>query len=120
MVEVQHNRETQFSLHPIVMEYVLNKFIRAIFNELSSSDLAQSELTLFNSHALMKADAEESIREQQRDYIVRPILERLRNCYRSLYQVEQRLNQQLDVFRENNAYRLGYAGGNFVNLMVDL
>ncbi|MEO0769093.1 MAG: NB-ARC domain-containing protein, partial [Cyanobacteria bacterium J06649_4] len=115
LVDVQQIDGALFSLHPIVAEYVLNKFIREIFQ-----GLTQGKLTLFNSHALMKADAEESLREHQRDQIVRPILERLRNFYKSLYAVDQHLNQQLDIFRENNAYRLGYAGGNFVNLMVEL
>lgn len=115
LVEVKHQGSALFSLHPIVSEYVLTRFIREIFE-----DLIHGDLTLFNNHALLKADTEESLREFQRDEIVRPILERLRNYCKSLYQVDEYLSRRLDFFRENNPHRLGYAGGNFVNLMVEL
>ncbi|MGD1863713.1 MAG: hypothetical protein ACFB0D_04085, partial [Phormidesmis sp.] len=115
LVDVKHVGGASFELHPIVAEYVLNRFIREIFQ-----DLIQGDLSLFNRHALMKADAEDSCREFQKNAIVRPILERLRNYFKSLFQVDEYLNGKLDIFRENNPYRLGYAGGNFVNLMVEL
>ncbi|MEL6161754.1 MAG: AAA family ATPase [Cyanobacteria bacterium J06627_32] len=115
LVEVKHSGSALFSLHPIVAEYVLTRFIREIFE-----DLIHGDLSLFNRHALLKADTEEFLREFQRNAIVRPILERLRNYCKSLYQVDEHLSRQLDFFRENNPHRLGYAGGNFVNLMVEL
>jgi len=115
LVDVMHTGGVSFRLHPIVEEYVLNRFIREVFQ-----DLIHGNLSLFNSHALMKADAEDSCREFQKQAIVLPVLERLRNYFKSLFQVDKYLNSRLDDFRENNAYRLGYAGGNFVNLMVEL
>ncbi|MEM9947411.1 MAG: AAA family ATPase, partial [Cyanobacteria bacterium P01_D01_bin.36] len=115
LVQVKQGEGGSFELHPIVEEYVLNRFIREIFQ-----DLIQGNLSLFNRHALMKADAEDSCRQFQKEAIVLPILERLRNYLKSLFQVDEYLNNRLNQFRENNAYRLGYAGGNFVNLMVEL
>ncbi|MGB3297612.1 MAG: AAA family ATPase, partial [Phormidesmis sp.] len=106
---------TSFRLHPIVASYVLNRFIRAVF-----LDLMRQDLQLFNDHALMKADAEDGIREFQLKHIVHPILERLRNYCKSLHQVEVHLSGRLDEFRAHNPHRLGYAGGNFVNLLVQL
>ena len=104
-----------FQLHPIVAGYVLDRFIRAVFQ-----DLMRHDLQLFNDHALMKADAEDDIREFQLKNIVHPILERLRNYCKSLYQVEEYLSDRLNQFRVHNPHRLGYAGGNFVNLLVQL
>ena len=104
-----------FHLHPIVAEYVLDRFIRAVFQ-----DLMRHDLQLFNDHALMKADAEDDIREFQLKNIVYPILERLRNYCKSLYQVDKHLSDLLNQFRIHNPHRLGYAGGNFVNLLVQL
>ncbi|MEO1392804.1 MAG: NB-ARC domain-containing protein [Cyanobacteria bacterium J06634_5] len=115
LVEVEENEGSLFHLHPIVKEYVLDRFIRAIFQ-----DLVRGRLELFNRHALMKADAEEELREFQRSHIVEPVLSRLKNYFKTLQRVEAHLNDRLDEFRETNPHRLGYAGGNFINLMVQL
>jgi WD40 repeat protein len=111
----RHGRLCSFRLHPIVAGYVLERFIRAVFQ-----DLMRHQLQLFNEHALMKADAEDEIREFQLKNIVQPILERLRNYCKSLHAVDEYLSDRLNEFRDNNPYRLGYAGGNFVNLLVQL
>ena len=104
-----------FSLHPIVSEYVLDRFVRKIFSELK-----RENLQIFNQHALMKADAEDSLREFQKAKIVRPILARLKRSYHSLHQVDEHLSRLLSQFRENYAACKGYAGGNFINLLVQL
>ncbi len=115
LVEVKDQGGALYGLHPIVSEYVLSRFVRQIFQ-----DLTEESLDLFNSYALLKADAKDFLREFQRDYIVRPVLERLKNHFKSVDKVEQHLNSKLDEFKKNNHHRLGYAGGNFVNLMVEL
>ncbi|MGC1308706.1 MAG: NB-ARC domain-containing protein [Phormidesmis sp.] len=115
LVESEESDVPLFHLHPIVAEYVLDRFIRAIFQ-----DLMRGDLYLFNSHALMKADAEDELREFQREKIVEPILNRLKNYCKSLYRVDDYLSDRLDKFRKNNHHRLGYAGGNFINLLVQL
>ncbi|MGB3671763.1 MAG: WD40 repeat domain-containing protein, partial [Phormidesmis sp.] len=115
LIEVEQVNGASYRLHPIVSEYVLSRFIRAVF-----SDLIRGNLSFFNGYALMKADAEELCRQFQKNAIVRPILERLKNHWKSFVQVEEYLNKKLNEFREGNPYRLGYAGGNFVNLMVEL
>lgn len=115
LVEGKASDVTLFRLHPIIEEYVLDRFIRAIFQ-----DLVRGSLDLFNSHALMKADTEEELREFQRQQVVKPILNRLKNYHKSLYRVEQALNERLNQFREDHPHRLGYAGGNFINLLVQL
>jgi len=117
LVEVQETRGVaSYRMHPIVAGYVLDRFIRSVFRDL----LRGSSLSLFNSHALMKADADEELREDQRQRIVKPILERLNNHCKSLYETENLLSDRLNNFRKNNPRRLGYAGGNFVNLLVQL
>ena len=109
------DRGASFHLHPIVADYVLDRFVRSIFQ-----DLRRYDLHMFNSYALMKADAEDDIRAFQLANIVQPILERLKNHLKSVQRVETYLGDRLDEFREGNPYRLGYAGGNFLNLLVQL
>ncbi len=115
LIEVKPFNRPAYQLHPIVSEYTLSLFVRKMFE-----DLIEGDLSFFNSYALMKADAEESCRTFQKETIVQPILDRLRNHLKSLFQVDAWLSQKLENFREHNPYRLGYAGGNFVNLMVAL
>ncbi len=118
LVQINQPQQTvgvSFQLHPIVAEYVRDRFIRSVF-----SDLIKGNLDLFNAHALMKADAADDLREFQIKKIVRPILERLKNYHKSLNQVDRYLSDRLNEFKGNNPDRLGYAGGNFVNLLVQL
>ena len=111
----QQHSSVLFHLHPIVAEYILDRFIRAVVQ-----DLIRGQLTLFNAYALMKADAEEELRERQIKIIVQPILVRLKNHYKSLDKVDSHLSQRLNEFRDHHPGRLGYAGGNFLNLLVQL
>ena len=71
------------------------------------------DLQLFNDHALMKADAEDDIREFQLKNIVHPILERLRNYCKSLYQVDEYLSDRLNQFRVHNPSSAGLCGRKF-------
>ena len=105
----------QYSLHPVVLEYVLDRFVREMFY-----DLVKGDLTSFNSFALLKADAEERLRRLQATRIVTPILDRLKNYCKGAASAEAHLNQRLCEFRDQNPARLGYAGGNFVNLLAQL
>ena len=104
-----------YRLHPIVSEYVLDRFVREMF-----CDLVRGDLSIFNSFALLKADAEDNLRELQTKRIIQPILERLKNHFKLFVEVKDHLISRLDTFREACRYRLGYAGGNFLNLLVPL
>ncbi len=115
LVEIKQAEGVLFSLHPIVEQYVLDRFIREMFQA-----LVRSNWDTFNRYALMKADAEESLRKFQVDHILQPILHRLKNHFKGLYGAEDYLDKQLDGFRQRHPQRLGYAGGNFINLMVQL
>ena len=115
LVEVKHTENLLFKLHPIVAEYVLDRLVRKVCGELRKGDL-----DIFNSHALMKADAEETVRFFQQKAIIQPIIERLNKSYQSLQQVDERLSSLLDQYRAERAHCRGYAGGNFVNLLLQI
>ena len=104
-----------YCLHPIVSEYALDRFVREMF-----CDLVKGDLSVFNSFALLKADAEDNLRELQTKRIIQPILERLKNHFKDLVKVKAYLSDRLDKFRDKYRCRLGYAGGNFLNLLVHL
>ncbi|MEM9091383.1 MAG: TIR domain-containing protein [Cyanobacteria bacterium P01_F01_bin.53] len=115
LVERKELGTVLFHLHPIIEEYILDRFVRAVF-----LDLMRGNLELFNSYALMKADAEDELRDFQRDNIIYPIVGRLTNHLKSLYKVDEYLTNKLHDFRQDHIYWLGYAGGNFINLLVQL
>ena len=111
----KHSENLLFELHPIVAEYVLDRLIRKVCSELRKGDL-----DIFNSHALMKADAEEIVRVFQQKAIIRPIIERLSKSYQSLQQVDERISELLNQYRADRPHYRGYAGGNFVNLLLQI
>lgn len=115
LIEVKQTSEITFFLQPIVAKYTLAHYGRRIFE-----DLIRGDLTFFNSYALMKADTEKSYQDFQRNNIVKPIIERLVAYFKGFHQVDSYLNNKLQEFREKNPHRPGYAGGNFINLMLEL
>ncbi|WP_017317966.1 NB-ARC domain-containing protein [Mastigocladopsis repens] len=70
----------QFSLQPVVKEYVTERLVKQVCKEIvSSRERAESSspVALLQTHALMKATAKDCIRETQRQLIVQPLLEQL-------------------------------------------
>nr|WP_282440317.1 NB-ARC domain-containing protein [Brasilonema sp. UFV-L1] len=70
----------QFSLQPVVKEYVTERLVKQVCKEIvSSRERAESSspVALLQTHALMKASAKDYIRETQRQLIVQPLLEKL-------------------------------------------
>lgn len=105
----------RFTQQPVVMEYVLHRFIERVTEE-----IARRNLQLFCQHALIKAQVQEALRETQRAYIVQPLLyyllarlgppERLRLTLEAL---------QADLQRKS-AQEAGYAGDNLQYLLEAL
>ena len=62
----------RLTLQPVVMEYITRKFVECIVEEVASERVA-----LFDSHALMQAEAEDYVRLSQEQAVVKEIAERL-------------------------------------------
>ncbi|NJM21855.1 MAG: hypothetical protein HC907_25605 [Richelia sp. SM1_7_0] len=106
---------SQFSLQPVIMEYVTTNFIDKIFQEIVSG-----EISLFQNHVLLKATASDYIQEIQKRLIVRPILRRLETILGSKHQIETHLMNLVDNFRGKSSYLTGYVGGNIINLLSNV
>ncbi|PSB58643.1 NACHT domain-containing protein [Chamaesiphon polymorphus] len=104
-----------FTLQPVVMEYVTAVFIDRICAEITTLDLA-----IFNSHALMQAQAKDYVRESQVRMILVPLVERLMGKLRSKPEIKQQLDRLLVKLRTEFAGTKGYAGGNLINLLHHL
>jgi WD40 repeat protein len=100
-----------FTLQPVVMEYVTAVFIEQICEEITTLDVA-----VFNSHALIQAQAKDYVRESQVRMILVPLVDRLMGKLRSKSEIKQQLDRVLVKLRTEFAGTKGYAGGNLINL----
>ena len=102
-----------FTLQPVVMEYVTERLIEQVSNEI----ITQSPRRIL-SHALVKAQAKDYIRDSQIRVIVKPVIEQLLAVFRVPRAIEHHLTQLLIKLQESA--ELGYGGGNLLNLFRQL
>ena len=138
--------EGQWLLQPVVMEYVTNRLIEQVCCEIRdwgegiwtgrAAAAPQSSIPnpqalsptfnplpptpLFNSHALVKAQSKDYVRQAQVRLILRPVLDRLLAMLGSQQRIEQQLRRILAQLREDAPLQPGYAGGNILNLLCEL
>lgn len=102
---------TGYTLQPVVMEYTTNRLIQQVCQEL----LAQQPV-LFCSHALLKAQSQDYIREAQTSLILEPIVQRLQITYADRQRLIHHLTQLLEPARGKSPLQTGYLAGNLLNL----
>lgn len=103
-----------FTLQPVLIEYMADRFVSHICQELQSGNLK-----LFNSHALVKAAARDYIRESQVRIILRPVIEQTTPLLGLDNQsdLQNHFYQLITHLRQLYQGRPGYAAGNLLNLM---
>ncbi|PSB30520.1 NB-ARC domain-containing protein [Stenomitos frigidus] len=104
---------SSFSLQPVVMEYVTDCLIQQI-----TTEIATGQLALFQSHALIEAQAKEYLRAIQTSFILKPIGDRLLSTFKK--NAAAQLKQILTALRDDSTLEPGYAGGNAINLLCFL
>ena len=103
-----------FSLQPVVMEYLAVRLIEKMAEEIRSGHLRR-----LNSHALIKAEAKDYIRERQIRDLLQPLLERLIALFEQEERVKQLLLDRLALWQQS-PLKPGYAAGNILNLLWKL
>jgi WD40 repeat protein len=101
-----------FTLQPVVMEYVTQSLITQICHELETL-----EPTLLLSHALIKAQSKDYVRDSQIRQILTPITSHLINVFRSLKRVEEHLDRFRFQLQISHFSSSGYSGGNLINVL---
>jgi WD40 repeat protein len=104
-----------YSLTPVVMEYVTNRLIMGVCDEILSQQQA-----LIKTYALVKAQAKDYVRQAQVQFVLRPILARLQDLLESKPRIEQCLKDVLARSRADAPLQAGYVGGNILNLLREL
>jgi WD40 repeat protein len=103
--------EVGFTQQPVVMESVTESLIEQIANE-----IVAEQPQLFLSHALIKAQVKDYIRDSQIRVILQPLVDRLLTQLGSPKQLEHKLNRLLAYLRTNCAHQPNYGAGNVLNL----
>jgi WD40 repeat protein len=102
----------RFTLQPVVMEYVTICLIQRITEELVSG-----EPVLLRSHALLKAQGIDYIRDSQSHLIVQPLVERLLTRFPSKKALEEHLRLLLARLQGKSSQETGYSAGNILNIL---
>jgi hypothetical protein len=107
------------TLQPYFMEFITEKLIKD-FEEtlLSSPPKTIEKSSILNTHPVIQSLAKENIRKRQVKYILKTILKDLYKKYKSSQQIEN--NLKLIVQDLQRSKISGYAGGNIINLIIQL
>jgi WD40 repeat protein len=107
-------RNSSFTLQPLVMEYLTDRLIEQIYEE-----LVAKEISLLNRYALLKAQGADHIQGIQIRLLITPILQKLITVFGSAQGAEQHLLGLLDQVRVS-VESPGYAGGSLINMLRQL
>jgi WD40 repeat protein len=105
---------SRFSQQPAIMEHTIEKIIdrfqQAIINE---------EIEILAENSLIKAQAQDYIRESQISFILDPLIDKLLITFKSPKLLESKLGHILLKLQKYALYT-GYAAGNIINLLSRL
>ncbi|PSB15463.1 hypothetical protein C7B76_13695 [filamentous cyanobacterium CCP2] len=101
-----------FCLQPVVMEYTLDRLV-----EQMSQEIIQGNIALFNSHPLIKAQAQDYLREAQLRFILQPLKEKLFTTLETEAAVQACLLQIISRWQHHSPLKPGYVTGNVLNLL---
>ncbi|PSB03120.1 NB-ARC domain-containing protein [Merismopedia glauca] len=104
-----------FTLQPVVMEYVTNRLIEQVCEEIVTENI-----DLFRCHALLKATGKDYVRDIQVRLIIQPVIDGLLAVLRSKRNLENQLNQILASLRDTLLLGQSYTAGNILNLFCHL
>jgi WD40 repeat protein len=114
LVEISSD-SSRYTLQNVVMEHTTEEFIQKVTYEILTG-----EISLLQTHAVMKAEAKDYIREAQVRIIVESIIRNLVHELGSHKHVKAKISHVLDTWRLNSRMRRGYVAGNLLNLLVYL
>jgi WD40 repeat protein len=108
-------KSAQFTQQPVVMEYVMAQIIDQVSAEIIAPD-HQSALPFFHTHALLKANTKDYLRDSQIRLIVQPLLDRFLATFRSPAAIATHLQSILATLQPQPSY----AAGNLLNWLQHL
>jgi WD40 repeat protein len=109
LMPIERNEDGKFTLQPVLIEYATDRLVEEVCNEIRTGNVS-----LLSSHALLKAQSADYIREAQVNFILEPIVRRFDD---EDLELEERLNYILThLTRKQRKPQSSYAAGNILNL----
>lgn len=108
-----------FTLQPVVLEYVTEQLVDQVSGEIIDCAKAVSHASLLKTHALIKAQTKDYIRETQMRLILQPLADRLLTTL-DRSELDQVLMQLLSNYRGKGKQQTGYLAGNIINLLCQM
>ncbi len=102
----------QFTLQPVIMEYVTDNLVRRAYKEFGTDGV-------WTSYALLKAQTKDYVRASQRRLILAPVAERLLTML-GKEAIEQKFTNMLSLQRQVRSQQRNYLAGNALNLLLHL
>ena len=109
---IEINNDESISLQNVIMEFVTDQFVKTIYDEIMNENAH-----LFESHAIIKAQAKEYIRHTQTRLILKPIADRLQYVYDYSEMVAEQTSR---VLARTSLSKPSYATGNAINILIQL
>jgi WD40 repeat protein len=109
---IEQSESGRFTLQPAIMDAVIDRF-----NEIVVQEILSARLELFASHALIKAQAKDYIRESQFQLILHIIAQKLITTL-GRRKLEEMFRQRLIALRNLPEQQNNYEVGNILNLLV--
>lgn len=113
--KVTFTEKKLFTQQPVVMEYVTERLMTQVCEELVSG-----ALTLCDQYAFSKAQTEDYLRQTQTRLLLKPLLAQLLVRLGSQAAIKQCLDQALALLKARPLPQPGYAAGNLLNLFSQL
>jgi WD40 repeat protein len=101
----------RFTLQPVIMECLIDDLIQQVCSEIK--EIAPQA---FLSHALIKAQIENSLRDCQTRLILQPLAAQLIGHFGSEIALSQHLKTLCQHLQTLPSHQIGYGGGNLLNL----
>lgn len=111
---IQRTQAGNYTQQPVVMEYVTKRFIERICQEIENC-----EVSLLNSHALIEATTRDYVRQTQVRLILKPLIAKIRDIFRSQADLENQLLRILSNIRKMSLTE-GYGAGSILNFLIEL
>jgi DNA-binding MarR family transcriptional regulator len=111
--------EVIFALQPVIGKYITNQLIEQLCQDICAVVETQSidELGLLRSHALVKEQEEDDVKEIKIRLILTRIVDRLHMLLRGENSIEKQLYEVLSRLQEKSPKAVGYAKANILNLL---
>ncbi|GHO44329.1 helix-turn-helix domain-containing protein [Ktedonospora formicarum] len=111
---IENSNGSRFTLQPVIMEYVTDALVENVCQEIE-----RKQYSLLTSHALIRAQAKDHIRNNQIRLFLEPIGLQLLTKLGKM-ECEARLKEMLKDLQNQRPQTPEYTAGNLLNLLVQL